>query len=254
MSGSALKQEQDSAPIETAEYYWDVIAKTAMSLYLTENETAFIEQAIDQLGRKPAVAVDAGAGRGRLTSLLAARADHVIATEAKPELIESLSEIAPNVTPQLVSAESATLPLHDESVDIVIAIEAAGLTHSPEFHRECARVLRPDGVFVLTLQNRTSWKGLLARLRRNRYRAEHGATYYVWSFGDLKRSLGDAGLRVTCAAGLNWLPFMRDSDSGLIGPLSIAEGVLGLRKLASVSPWVLVAARRDPSASARRVA
>ena len=245
MSGRVREIERTSAPIETAEYYWDVIAKTAMNRYLTEIETAFIEREIDQLGRKPAVVVDAGAGRGRLTRLLAARAEHVIATEARQELVDSLSEIALNVTPQFVSPDSVALPLKDESVDIVIAIEAAGLTHSPEFHRECARVLRPDGVFVLTLQNRASWKGLLARLRRSRYRAEHGATYYVWSFGELKRSLGDAGLRVTHAAGLNWLPFMRDSDNGLIGPLSVAERVLGLRKLASVSPWVLLSANRS---------
>lgn len=244
MSLRALEHEREDAPVETAEYYWDVIAKTAMNRYLTEIETAFIERAIDQLGRRPAVAVDAGAGRGRLTRLLAARADHVIATEAKPELMDSLSEIAPNVVPQLVSPESAALPLQDESVDIVIAIEAAALTHSPEFHRECVRVLRPGGVFVLTLQNLVSWKGLLARLRRHRYRAEHGASYYEWSFGELKRSLSEAGLRVDRVAGLNWLPFMRDSDSGLIGPLSIVERALGLRKLASVSPWVLVEATR----------
>ncbi len=245
MSVRALDHERDDAPVETAEYYWDVIAKTAMSRYLTEIETTFIERAIAQLGRRPAVAVDAGAGRGRLTRLLAARADHVIATEAKPELIDSLSEIAPNVTPQLVSSESADLPLQDESVDIVIAIEAAALTHSPEFHRECARVLRPGGLLVLTLQNRASWKGLLGRLRRGHYQAEHGATYYAWSFADLKRSLNEAGLCVNRAAGLNWLPFMRDSDHGLIGPLSAAERILGLRKLASISPWVLLSARRE---------
>ncbi len=247
MSVRAVEHEQEAAPVETAQYYWDVIAKTAMSRYLTEIETAFIERAIDQLDRRPGVAVDAGAGRGRLTRLLAERAAHVIATEAKPELIASLSDIAPNVTPQFVSPDSVALPLQDESVDIIIAIEAAGLTHSPEFHRECARVLRQDGVLVLTLQNRSSWKGLLGRLRRRHHRAEHGATYYAWSFADLKRSLSDAGLRVTREAGLNWLPFMRDSDNGLIGPLSTVESALGLRKLVSVSPWVLVSAAKDGS-------
>ena len=249
----SVRALEGAAPA-AAEYYWDAVAKTAMGRYVTEIETAFIEQAIDQLDRPPAVAVDAGAGSGRLTRLLAARAGRVIATEAKQELIAPLSKIAPNVTPQLVSPGSVALPLQDESADIVIAIEAAALTHSPEFHRECTRVLRPGGVFVLTLQNRGSWKGLLARLRRRHYRAEHGATYYSWSFGDLKRSLSDADFRVTHATGFNWLPFVRESDSGLIDPLSAAERVLGLRKLASVSPWVLVAARREPSASASREA
>ena len=240
----SVRALEGAAPA-AAEYYWDAVAKTAMGRYVTEIETAFIEQAIDQLDRPPAVAVDAGAGSGRLTRLLAARAGHVIATEAKQELIASLSQIASNVTPHFVQPDSVALPLPDETVDIVIAIEAAALTHSPEFHREGARVLRPDGVLVLTLQNRGSWKGLLGRLRRGHYQAEHGATYYTWSFGDLKRSLSDAGLRVTHAAGLNWLPFMRDSDNGLIGPLSVAERVLGLRKLASVSPWVLLSANRS---------
>ena len=75
-----------------------------------------------------------------------------------------------------------------------------------------------------------SWKGLLARLRRGNYRAEHGASYYDWSFGDLKRSLSKAGLRVSAAVGLNWLPFMRDSDNGLIGPLSTIEGASGVSR------------------------
>ena len=245
MSVRVLKHERKDVAIAADEYYWDAVARTAMGRYVTAIESSFIEQAINQLARPPAVAVDAGAGSGRVTRVLAARAGHVIATEAKEELIAPLSKIAPNVTPQLVSSESVALPLQDESVDIVIAIEAAALTHSPEFHRECARVLRPGGVLVLTLQNRASWKGLLARLRRGHYRAEHGATYYAWSFADLKRGLGDAGFRVTRAMGLNWLPFMRDSDNGLIGPLSTVERALGLRKLASVSPWVLVAARRE---------
>lgn len=249
MSVRALEHERKSASGEGApegsfEYYWDAVAKTAMGRYVTEIETGFIEHAIEQLARPPAVAVDAGAGSGRLTRVLAARAGRVIATEAKQELIAPLSKIAPNVTPQLVSSQSAALALQDESVDLVIAIEAAALTQSPEFHRECARVLRPGGVLVLTLQNRASWKGLLGRLRRDHYRAEHGASYYDWSFGDLKRSLSDASLIVTGAAGLNWLPFTRDSDSALIGPLSTVERAFGLRKLASVSPWVLVAARR----------
>ena len=245
MSVRALEREREGAPQQPDGYYWDAVAKTAMGRYVTEIETGFIEQAIGRLARPPAVAVDAGAGSGRLTRVLAAHVSRVIATEAKQELIAPLSKIAPNVTPQLVSSESVTLPLQDESVDLVVAIEVADLTQSPEFHRECARVLRPGGVLVLTLQNRTSWKGLLARLRRRHYRAEHGATYYTWSFADLERSLTDAGLRVTGAAGLNWLPFRRESDSGLLGPLATVETALGLRKLASVSPWALLNACRE---------
>ncbi len=61
----------DAAALAADEDYFDV--KTAMSRYITKIETAFIDQAIGQLGRKPALAVDAGAGRGRLTRLLAER-------------------------------------------------------------------------------------------------------------------------------------------------------------------------------------
>lgn len=239
---------EDAADLAAEEDYFDV--RTAMSRYITKIEIDFIDKMIGQLGRRPAIAVDAGAGRGRLTRLLAERAEHVIATEAKEQLIEPLSDIAPNVTSHFVDSQSIGLPVQDNSVDIVIAIQAADLTHSLEFHRECARVLRPDGFAILSLQNRSSWKGLLARLRPGHYHAEYGASYYTWSFVQLKGSLIEAGLSVHSATGFNWMPFTRDVDLGVVGPLTRAEGALGFRKLVNVSPWVLVAATPEHSASA----
>ena len=229
---------------ELRDSWWDLAEKTAMARYLAAIEERFIVDSIAGLPERPRLALDAGAGRGRLTALLARYAERVIATEAEQNLVGLLGAVAPNVTPVLADPESRRLPLEDGSADWIISIQAADLAESPWFQRECARTLTPGGVLVVNLQNRHSWKGLLARRREEHYRAEFGAIFYSSSLEDFTRSVEAAGLEVEETLGYNWLPFTRDSESRLIGPLGAIEGALRLRRLASLSPWVLVRMRR----------
>ena len=234
---------------------WDVAARTEMGRYLLDVELAFITESIAGLTKKPQIALDAGAGSGRVTGPLSKMAGRVIATETEPALVKRLTRVANNVTPLLVSPESERLPLQDATADVILAIQAAYLTQTGWFHRECTRVLKPGGTLILTLQNRRSWKGLVSRRRPEQYQGEFGARYYERSLADIDRDLEAAGLQLEQALGYNWLPFTRMSDSRLIKPLAKLERLLPLRRLAAVSPWVLLSARKpaSPESGAGRV-
>ena len=238
-------QAQDRAPAGPFDYYWDTVEPAALSGYITSTEGAFIERCLDQLGSTPALVVDAGAGSGRFTRMLAARSRRVVATEMVPQLVDMLAGIAPNVNAVRVERRSIALPVDDGTADAIVAIDVADFTQNPAFHRECYRALRPGGLFITSLQNRASWKGLIGRFRTEHHRAEVDAIYYTWSFRMLVDSLRDAGLQLDRSMGFNWLPFTRDSNSPLVAPLAQLERVLQLRRLPSISPWALVAARRD---------
>ena len=232
---------------DEGQYLWDVAARTEMGRYLLDAELGFITRSIVGLAKKPQIALDAGAGSGRITRPLSNLAVRVIATETEPALVKQLAGIESNVTPLLVSPESKRLPLQDATADVILSIQAADLAQTGWFHQECGRVLKPGGVLILTLQNRRSWKGLLATRRPERYRGEFGARYYERSLADITRHLEAAGLMFERALGYNWLPFTRVSDSPLIKPLAKLERWLLLRRLAAASPWVLLSARKPIS-------
>jgi ubiquinone/menaquinone biosynthesis C-methylase UbiE len=91
------------------------------------------------------------------------------------------------------SAEN--IPLPDESIDIIIS--NASLDHVPNYTQalaEIKRLLREDGLFVLTLNNRRSWwKCLLSRTDYLKKREEAIAKehYFQWSYSDCKSYLSN---------------------------------------------------------------
>ena len=105
---------------------------------------------VADIGR-PLDALDLGAGTGKLTAQLASLSTgagqvHVVAVEPDPEMLAELRHQLPGVT--AVAGRAESIPLPDESVDAVLAGQAA---HWFDFDRalpEVARVLRPGGVLA----------------------------------------------------------------------------------------------------------
>jgi len=94
-----------------------------------------------------------------------------------------------------VRCSAEEVPLPDETADVIVSI--ASLDHVPDYRRalaEARRLLRPGGVFVLTLNNRRSWwKTLLARTdylkrREAEIAKEH---HFQWSFAECEASLSE---------------------------------------------------------------
>jgi SAM-dependent methyltransferase len=98
------------------------------------------------LGDAPLRVVDLGAGTGILSRVLLELGHQVIPVEPDPGMRDQLAARTPQLSALAGSAE--TIPLPDASVDAVVAGQAYHWFDRGPAHREIARVIRPDGVFV----------------------------------------------------------------------------------------------------------
>lgn len=222
---------------------WQIVALTRMGAYATSVEEAFLDKTLGQ--RPGGIVLDVGSAGGRLEHVLTRHADHVIATDLDRDEIYSMAD-DPKLTPAVVG-ELPTLPLLDESVDAVVAIQAPAASDEAWFREECRRVLRPGGTVLVTLYNARSYKGLLTRLWRRPRRSEELARediYYQLSTAENLRLWRASGFQPSRTRGYYWAPLSRRSESALVPAAAALERVLGLRTLVAVSPVVLVELRR----------
>lgn len=131
-------------------YYHD--ASLDGLIYRRRQETAL--RWVDSLSLPPGAHVlDAGCGAGELTAALAARGLEVDAVDAAPRMVARVAERSlPGVRATVAGA--AQLPFPVESFDVVVALGLLPWVEDPAaVVTELARVLRPGGHAVLTVDN-----------------------------------------------------------------------------------------------------
>jgi SAM-dependent methyltransferase len=94
-----------------------------------------------------ATVLDLGAGTGKLTRLLVAAFDRVVAVEPADAMRQMLLEMCPGV--QALSGNAAAIPLPDATADAVFAAQSFHTFDATQAIPEIARVLRPGGAIVL---------------------------------------------------------------------------------------------------------
>ena len=100
--------------------------------------------------------LDAGCGEGYGSAMLAQRASSVVGVDLERDVIEHAAERYPAVRFQ--TGDLATLGFDDGSFDAVITFQVIEHLQSPRgFVTECARVLRPGGLLVLSTPNRLTF-------------------------------------------------------------------------------------------------
>ena len=97
---------------------------------------------------RPGVVVELGAGTGKLTRVLAARFDRVVAVEPDRGMLERLRLEVPAAAACHAAAES--IPLPDSVADSVVSANAVHWFGDQAF-RDIRRVLAPGGVVVTVL-------------------------------------------------------------------------------------------------------
>ncbi len=110
-----------------------------------------------------AVVCDIGAGTGRFTLMVSARAQRVIAVDATPTLLERLqrkaeARVARNV--ELRRGSFAALPLESASVDLAVACSSFTTTgpHGGEQAlAEAERIVRPGGAVAIIWPQQPEW-------------------------------------------------------------------------------------------------
>jgi SAM-dependent methyltransferase len=101
--------------------------------------------------------LEVGCGEGYGAELLRrAGARSVLAVDYDWDVVMHVARHHPGVS--LLQANAVRLPIRDESVDVVIALQVVEhLWEQRRFMQECARVLRPGGRVLLTTPNRLAF-------------------------------------------------------------------------------------------------
>jgi len=100
--------------------------------------------------------LDAGCGEGYGSAMLADAGGTVVGVDLEPDVVEHATVRYPRVRFQ--TADLLALPFPDESFDAVVSLQVIEhLQRAREFVSECARVLRPGGLLVLSTPNRITF-------------------------------------------------------------------------------------------------
>ncbi len=100
--------------------------------------------------------LEAGCGEGYGAALVAKVARHVVALDYDAATVAHVRARYPEV--EVRHANLTELPLPDGSVDVVINFQVIEhLWDQPGFLRECARVLRPSGLLMISTPNRITF-------------------------------------------------------------------------------------------------
>ena len=214
------------------ETHWEKAAKTRMGKYLTRMETDFIFNSIVPFHMQTVMDVGAEAGR---FSLMTTDTDALtIGIDIDSYGLKRLKLKTKHAN--VIQADARKIPLKDEVFDAVFMIEV--LDYIPEVEealRECHRTLKSNASLVLSFGNRSSLKSSLRKLRGKSYRH---------SYGKVMRFLSKTGFKVKRKMGYSWLPLGRTSESRLIPFLAAIEKLFALRRIPSLSPWVIVHAEK----------
>jgi ubiquinone/menaquinone biosynthesis C-methylase UbiE len=210
------------------ETHWEKAAKTRMGKYLTRIETDFIFKSINPSTTN--AIVDVGAEAGRFSHLSSSSNATFIGIDIASYSLKRLKLKDRNVN--AIQADARKIPLKKEMFDAVLMIEV--LDYIPELaeaFEECCRILKPDSSLIVSFGNQASVKAKIKGLR---------GKSYMHSYDKVLQNLNKSGFSVKKKMGYSWLPFGRMSNSRLVPFLAGAEKLFRLRRIPSLSPWVII--------------
>lgn len=174
--------------------------------------------------------MDVGTEAGRFSSLASDKNAAVIGIDIDSYGLKRLKLKTKNVT--VIQADARKIPLKDRTFDATFMIEVLDyISDLDEAFAECHRTLKSNSTLIVSFGNKRSLKSQLRKLYGKSYRH---------SYNRVMQSLSKTGFSVVRKMGYSWLPFGRTSESRLIPFLAMLEKIFALRRIPSLSPWVIV--------------
>ncbi|MCB9762106.1 MAG: methyltransferase domain-containing protein [Alphaproteobacteria bacterium] len=168
--------------------------------------------------------LDVGTGDGSYALEAASRGATVTGVDVDPEMLRAAAQRASamNLELTLLEGRAERLPVDAERFDLVLAVTVLCFVEDPTAgFRELARVLRPGGRVVIGELGRHNLWAASRRVRgwlgSSTWRAAH-----VWTRGELRRHLREAGLDV----------------EDVRGAIHYPPSARAARLLAPVDPWL----------------
>jgi len=214
--------------------------------YLLRYELAFVHRVLGDTSR-PRRLLEVCCGDGWITIPIHDTGFPIVGLDINPVPLGILRRQSSGLP--LVLGDAICLPFADGSLDGVVAIQCLHFLDRPRFLQECGRITRSGGLLIFESLNRHSYKWLRRRLRHCFSRNPSGAVSDKWvnipSCGEIVREIADHGFAVEVVSGYGWIPFARHSDSSWVGVMSKLEQALRLDRWYSMSPRIIVAARKS---------
>ena len=225
----------------TRELFWEPVSNRRWGAYISAIEQQMIDLAVSW-SESPSTSLDIGAEGGRWSRVLAEKGWKTICTDIRKEALEICKQRIPSADCILVEKDSTSLPCDTESIGLLLAIEVHELVEQEWFVMEAKRTLMNNGLFVGVFQNRRSWRACLRNLKRD---PSDSFRHYTAAYAPWRRLAMKHGLSMVKETGICWMPFGRMSDSRLIPMAVELERWLGLRRLPSLSPWIVFIAQKN---------
>jgi SAM-dependent methyltransferase len=222
--------------------YWESVAESRWGQYVSGIEMTAI-LASQALAAPPKVALEVGCEGGRWSKVLADIGWKLICTDTDPKALALCQQRVPSATCVCVDPCDEDLPAEAGAVSLLVCIEVPYVIERDWFTHEAHRILPRGGILVGVQHNRRSLRGMLYGFMLLAGKAK-GYPFYQLSYPQWRRRLQATGFDILKEEGFCWFPMRRASNSCLVPFVTRIEGAFGLRKLASLSPWVIFIARK----------
>jgi len=148
--------------------------------------------------KKSFVALDVGCGDGRMEELLAPSVKKIIGVDYQERPLEFARLLVTHKNVKFIRNDKK-LPVHDNSIDAVVCfdvIEHISINAVNSFVKEIKRVLRKNGIFIVTTPNRKELRG---RFFGHKIDPKH---YQEFIIPELQELLEKNGFRVDYTTGI----------------------------------------------------
>ncbi|RXA20923.1 class I SAM-dependent methyltransferase [Methanosarcina sp. MSH10X1] len=222
---------------ENEVYYPDFANSTLMGTYLTKKEEEFINFILEKEHLNNSLLLDIGGGSGRFAIPLHLKGRKVVVLDSSANALSSLKNKQSDLP--TIRGNGEKLPFKSGTFDIIFVIETIEyIADKEDFLRDCHKMLKEEGILIVTILNRLSYK-MLHPNRRKR------PEFYWTTYNKFKGLLALAGFDTKKAFGFNWIPANRSSNNSLIPYFAMIEDLLRLKYLPFISPWVIISARKS---------